>query len=213
MLAQAEKPTNDFFALARYLTHGRERPTSSDRVAWVLSQNLPDADPEMAARLMTASASGSRRCKDACYHLMIAWHERERPTPDVMQEIAVKTLHMAGLAEHQAFIMGHGDKPHPHLHIMLNRVSPLDGRAWKTSHDYRLWDRIMGQMSEEYGFAYVPAHVFNPELADNLPKKPNKRATRAAKRGARTDRLQWSRRQSRTFSDRFRAPRSGVDLG
>ena len=203
MLAQAEKPTHDFFALARYLVQGRDRPPHPDRVAWVFGQNLPDFDPDTAARLMTATAARAPRCKAACYHMMIAWHVDERPTPETMQEIALKTLAMAGLGEHQALIMGHGDKPHPHLHIMLNRVSPVDGRAWKTSHDWRLWDGIMRTLSDEHGFAYVPAHAFNPDLTDAAPKKPARRAKRAAAKGAATARPQWSRKQARTFSDRL----------
>ncbi|MGE3916616.1 MAG: relaxase/mobilization nuclease domain-containing protein [Hyphomicrobiaceae bacterium] len=203
MLAQAEKPTSDFFALARYLIEGRERPPSPDRVAWMFGHNLPDADPDAAARIMTATAALSRRCLNPCYHLMIAWAERERPTPEAMQEIAIKTLHLAGLADHQALIVGHGDKPHRHLHIMLNRVSPVDGRAWKTNHDWRLWDGIMRQLSDEYGFEVVPAHAFDPELTDGLSRKPGSRATYTAKRGAKTGRSQWSRRQARTFAERL----------
>lgn len=203
MLAQAEKPTGDFFALARYLMDGRERPPNPDRVAWILGRNLPDADPEAAAKLMTATAELSRRCKSPCYHLMIAWAEREQPTPELMQEIAVKSLAIAGLADHQALIVGHGDKPHRHLHIMLSRVSPADGRAWQAGHDWRRWDHIMRQLSEEYGFDHVPCHAFDPQATDILPKKPGSAATYAAKRGAATSRTQWTARQARRFSGRL----------
>lgn len=203
MLARVETPTYDFYALARYLVAGRDRPVSPNRVAWVFGQNLPDLDPDTAARFMTAAAARAPRCKAACYHMMIAWHVDERPTPETMQEIALKTLAMAGLGEHQALVMGHGDKPHAHLHIMLNRVSPVDGRAWKTSHDWRLWDGIMRTLSDEHGFAYVPSHAFNPDLTDASSKKPGRRAKRAAAKGAATNRTQWSRKQARTFSGRI----------
>lgn len=199
MLAQLEKPTNDFHTLARYLIHGRERPTDPNRVAWIMAHNLGTDDPELAAKLMTATAEASKRCRQACYHAMIAWREDERPSPEVMQEIARKTLDMAGLGEHQALIVGHGDKAHPHLHMMINRVHSETGRAWSTSHDYRKFDRIMRQLSEEYGFEYVPPHSFHPETTDELPKAPDSNATYAAKRGARTDRPQWPKAQARAY--------------
>jgi hypothetical protein len=202
MLAQLEPPTNDFHVLARYLIHGRERPTNPDRVAWIMAHNLGTDDPELVATLMTATAQMSKRCKNACYHAMIAWREDERPSPDVMQEIARKTLELAGLAEHQALVVGHGDKAHPHLHMMVNRVHPETGRAWSTSHDYRRFDHIIKLLSEEYGFLYVPPHSFNPEMTDELPKGPTSKAVYAAKRGARTDRPQWSRRSARTLGTR-----------
>ncbi len=197
MLAQLEKPTHDFQALATYLIHGDTHPTPANRVAWTISQNLPTDDPLLAAHYMTATAELSRRCKNACYHAMIAWHPDERPSLEVMQEIARRTLGLAELGEHQTLIMGHGDKAHPHLHMMINRVHPETGRAWSTSHDYRRFDRIMKQLSDEYGFRHVPAHSFDPELTDAADKGPNSNATFAAKRGANTNRPQWSRATAR----------------
>jgi hypothetical protein len=199
MLANIEPTHNDFHALASYLVHGRDRPPHPDRVVWVLAQNLSTDDPIRAAKLMTATAELSRRCRNACYHVSINWHPDEQPSPDIMQEIARRTLAMAGLGEHQALAMGHGDKPHKHLHLMINRVHPETGRAWSTAHDYRRFDRIMRQLSEEYGFRAVPGHAFEPELTDELAKAPNSNATWAARRGANTARTQWSRAASRDF--------------
>lgn len=200
MLAKIAPPTNDFAEVARYLVHGRPgAPQNRRRVAWVMAQNLPTDDPALAAIYMQATAQLSARTRKPAYHLMIAWHAQERPTREAMQEVAKQTLLLAGLAEHQALIMGHGDKPHPHLHILLNRVHPYTGRAWKTAHDFARFDDIIRQLAEAYGFAHVPAHTYNPEPTDDREKLPNSRATYAAKRGARTSRPQWSRRISLTF--------------
>jgi hypothetical protein len=203
MLAQLEKPTNDFFALARYLVHGDTRPTPPERVAWIITQNLATQDPELAAKIMSATAALSQRCAKACLHTIIAWHPDEQPSPEAMLEIALKTLEMAGLAEHQAFVMGHGDKAHPHLHMMINRVHPETGRAWSDAHSHRRFDAIMRELSEAYGFRTVPAHSFNPDLTEDLPKQPSSPAAYAARRGAATTRPQWSRRQADVFSRRI----------
>lgn len=203
MLAQIEPSHNDFQALARYLIHGNDRPTHPDRVAWVFGHNLPTDDPLIAAKLMAATAELSKRTRNACYHASINWHPDEQPAPEIMQEIARRTLALAGLADHQALVMGHGDKPHRHLHLMINRVHPDTGRAWSTSHDYRRFDRIMKQLSDEYGFRYVPPHSFHPELTDDLPKAPASNATYAARKGAPTDRPQWSRARSRAYGARL----------
>jgi hypothetical protein len=203
MLAQLEKPTNDFLALARYLVRGDARPTPPERVAWIVTQNLATQDPELAAKIMSATAALSKRCAKACLHTIIAWHPDEQPSPQAMQEIALRTLSLAGLAEHQAFVMGHGDKAHPHLHMMINRVHPETGRAWSDAHSYRRFDAIMRELSEAYGFRTVPTHSFNPDLTEDLPKQPNSPATYAARRGASTARPQWSQRQADVFSSRI----------
>lgn len=203
MLAQLEKPTHDFFVLARYLVQGDAQPTPPERVAWIFTRNLAIDDPKIAAKIMTATAALSKRCTHACLHTIIAWHPDERPTPEDMQSIARETLQRAGLAEHQAFVVGHGDKAHSHLHMMINRIHPETGRAWSDAHSHRRFGRIMRELAEEYGFRHVPAHSFNPELTDERPKEPGSAATYAARQGANTSRTQWSRRQARTFTARI----------
>jgi len=86
--------------------------------------------------------------------------------------------------------------------MMINRIHPETGRAWSTSHDWRRFDRIMRQLSDDYGFVYAPAHAFNPGLTDELPKGPNSSATYAGKRGASTRRTQWSARSARDYAGR-----------
>lgn len=200
MLANLTPPTNDFHAIARYLVHGKPgTKPHPNRVAWIKSRNLATEDPDLAATYMTATARLSRRVRNAAYHAIISWHQAENPSPEIMQRIADATLELAGLGEHEALIMGHGDKPHPHLHMLVNRVHPATGRAWSTSHDYRRFDDIMRTLSEVHGFQYAPAHQFNPDLTDDLMTKPPKRATYAGMRGANTQRLQWSRKTSRVF--------------
>jgi len=204
VLASIAPATNDFHALARYLVIGKPATTPHpDRVAWILPHNIPTDDPERAARIMQATAGLSARTRNAAYHLMVAWHENERPTPEQMQEIALETLELAGLGEHQALIMGHGDRPHRHLHMLINRVHPETGKAWHQAHDYARLDAIMRQLSEAYGFLYAPAHAYNPEQTKHKRKKPNSRATYAAKRGAMTDRPQWSRQESEAYGARI----------
>lgn len=202
MLAKVAPLSNDFHALARYLVRGKPGTTPDPRrVAWILTQNLPSDDPDLAATYMAATAQNSSRTKNATYHLMIAWQEQETPSADLMQTVALRSLELAGLVEHQALIMGHGDKPHPHLHILLNRIHPETGRAWKTAHDFARWDRIMKQLAADHGCEYVPAHLFNPDLTEALPKKPNSAATHAGKRGARTVRPQMSRQDAGALGD------------
>lgn len=166
MLAKVAPLSNDFHALARYLVRGKSGDPDPRRVAWIKTQNLPTEDPALAATYMAATAQTSRRTKNAAYHLMIAWEERESPSPELMQTVARRSLELAGLDEHQALIMGHGDKPHRHLHILLNRVHPQTGRAWKTAHDFAQWDRIMKHLAADHGCEYVPAHAFNPHLTE-----------------------------------------------
>ena len=203
MLAKVAPPTNDFHALARYLVRGKGGRADAIRVAWTLAHNLPTDDPDLAAKIMAATAALSPRTRRAVYHLMIAWAPEERPTIEIMQLIARETLARAGLGAHQVLVMGHGDTPHAHLHMMINRVHPGIGIAWRTSQDYARFDRIMRDLAEAYGFRAVPAHTFAPDETDGLVKLPDSRATHAARRGASTSRPQWSRAAARELGNRL----------
>ena len=203
MLAKVAPPSNDFHALARYFVRGKSGMLDPKRVAWLFTQNLPTDDPMLAAKYMEATAQLSARTRKAAYHLMIAWHADERPTPEAMQDVARQTLQMAGLDEHQALVMGHGDKPHPHLHVLLNRLHPETGRAWKTNHDFARFDRIMRELADAHGFAFVPSHAFNLEQTDTLAKLPDSPATYAGRRGAPTLRPQWSKAHARKMGERI----------
>lgn len=199
MLARTTKPTANFISLANYLLQGKTGQPSPSRVAWTIAQNLPCADPRLAAQLMTATAALSPRTMKPVYHLMIAFGLDEHPTPEMMQEIALRTLDLAGLGDHEALIMGHGDTRHAHAHLMINRVNPMTGEAWKVGNDWKRFDTIMRQLAGEHGFSFVPCHAFNPEETDHLPKRSNSPATYAGRRGAQTTRPQWSRESAREF--------------
>ena len=203
MLAKLEPAHNDFHALASYLVHGRERPTHPDRVAWAFGHNLPTDEATLAAHYMAFTADLSKRCKAACLHMSINWHPDETPTPEIMQEIARKTLALADLGEHQAFVMGHGDKAHRHLHLMINRVHPETGRAWDMYRSHQRFDRIMKQLADDYGFQHVPCHAFDPEATREQAKGPNTRSYRAALRGADTNRPQWSQANADLYAGRI----------
>jgi hypothetical protein len=204
MLMSIAAPFDDFAGLSRYLINGKAGTTPHpNRVAWRKAHNLPTDDPELAAKFMEATAALSPRTQKPTYHAMIAWPPEEQPSPDIMQAIALQTLELAGLAEHEALIVGHGDTEHPHLHMMINRVNPETGKAWQTSHDWRKFDRIMRQLSETYGFQPTPAHAFNPDATEDWPKQSTRRAHHAGRRGANTKRPQWSRTSARELGERI----------
>jgi hypothetical protein len=161
MLASVAETHADFAALSRYLVHGkRNEATSPDRVQWIETYNLATDDPELAAKIMSATARLSAKGEKPVYHASIAWGPDEAPTPAEMKEVARRALDLMGLGEHQALVAGHGDTAHRHLHLMVNRVHPDTGKAWHTSQDYLRFDRVMKLLAEDHGFVYAPAKRF-----------------------------------------------------
>ena len=171
---------SSFSGLAAYLTKGGE-----DRVAWAEPRDLIGTDPKQIAEEMQATASGSSRVQKPVYHLSISFDPADRPSREQMQQIADRLLGELGLHGHQAYLVAHRDKDHPHLHIMVNRVDPETRRAWSTSCDYARVERALRQLESELGLRRVPGHHAR-NLGERAPDREQSRKTGEIRRERQT---------------------------
>ena len=143
-----------FRGCVAYMAHDKRRdgaagPPTSERVAWTETRNLPTDDVDRAWRIMAFTATHQKelkaaagepltgaRCKKPVYSLTLAWDPAQNPSKDEMLRAvdgALKTLHMDG---RQAVIFCHTDEPQPHVHVVVNRISHLTGRAADIKRDW-----------------------------------------------------------------------------
>lgn len=146
----------DFTWLVGYLL-GPERETGLQRVEWTTTRNLLTSDPELAARVMRDTAGQNPWTKKPVYHVLLSAAPGDPIDRAMMERMADRVLDRLGLTEHQAVLVAHLDRPHHHLHIMVNRVHPETGRAWSTWQD---WEPVMAVLREEeraLGLQQVPS--------------------------------------------------------
>lgn len=131
-----------------YYLHDKNASTS-ERVAFTYTQNLPTLDPDKAIKCMAwtalrqqelktrsgGSAKG-RKLTQPVYCYSLSWAPGEEPSQDEMIGAAKDTLAILGLQEHEALFIGHNDEPHPHIHVIVNRVHPETGIAAPLSMDH-----------------------------------------------------------------------------
>ncbi len=119
-----------------------EHLTTRERVAFTVTRNCVNDDPEQAIDEMWTTAAaqdelkreaglklGGRKCTNPVKTISLSWHPSETPTQEQMIEAADSYLKKMGWSEHQALFVGHNDTEHPHIHIILNRVNPETGRV------------------------------------------------------------------------------------
>ncbi len=202
MLANVPRPGRDFAGLRRYLLEGRlGTDKDANRVDWIATRNLATERPDLATKIMAATADLSVRVERPVYHLIVSWHPNERPNRDDMMQVAQTTLADIGLAEHQALIIGHDDTPNRHMHMMINRVNPETGVAWSTSHDYRRIEQSMRRQSENHGFIMVPGRHTQPESFKDRAEKPSEGEFQLLRKKARQALPQWSKAQSKVLGE------------
>ncbi len=160
MIIRIQAPGGSFRGAGKYYLHDKlpdaERgkgvpkelmPTTDERVWFTDTRNCANFDPEKALDEMwhTAEAqqwlkkqvggrTSGRVCEDPVKTISLSWHKDDRPTPDHMVDAADAYLKHMGWDGHQAVYVGHRDTEHSHVHIILNRVNPENGR---TLDDYR----------------------------------------------------------------------------
>ena len=137
-----------FKGVFAYLQHdkrleGEQRRDTTERVAWQEFRNLMTDDPDTAWRIMMAtakqqdalkqqagqSAAGNKSDK-VVFHYSLGWHPDEAAglTKAEMLRAANESIRALGAEGHQAAIIAHNDTAHPHLHVVINRVNPENGK-------------------------------------------------------------------------------------
>ena len=183
-----------FAALARYLLHGRSGE-ETERVAWTAGRNLGTDDPDVAAIVMQVTADRNVRVGSPAYHLTINFDPADPVTPERMQTVANRVLADLGLGEHQALLVAHRDREHPHVHLMVNRVHPVTGRAWDRWQDQPKIQRTLRMLERELGLREVAGRLYQLDGQEPPERAPLTNG----------ERRQAERNGDPAFPDRVRA--------
>lgn len=168
-----------FRGLAAYVLHDKGRAATAQRVAWTDVRNLAHDSPQTAWRIMAATAMDGDRLKSAAgikntgrkskehvLHLMLAWHPDETVSREEMMRAALGAIRALKADDHQALIVAHCDEPQAHVHIVLNRVNPLDGRILSSSKEKLNLSRWAERYEKERGHIYCEERVLNNAARD-----------------------------------------------
>ena len=180
MVAKMHAGGGSFAGVAKYCLHDAperddeaERPESAERVEWAETRNLASR-PERAAAQMAATANAApelkrlagvsaagRKLSKPVVHLTLSWPKDESPERAEMNRAADQTLKALGMERHQALIVAHNDKAHPHVHVIANRVDPQTGQAAKLGNDRLKLANWAERWERERGGLRCPERVTN----------------------------------------------------
>jgi hypothetical protein len=147
-----------FGSLAHYLATGRSGD-EPERVSWTASRNLPTDDPELAGKIMRATASQNARVKQPVYHLALSFDPQDAVDRTAMERVADRVISRLKLDGHQAIIVCHRDRGHPHVHLLVNRVHPETGRVWNRWQDRAVIQKVLREEEIALGFRAVPGRL------------------------------------------------------
>lgn len=169
-----------FGNLADYLANGRSGE-ESERVAWSASRNLPTADPELAGKIMRATAAQNVRVKDPVYHLTLSFDPGDAVDRAAMEHVVDRVIAALDLHGHQVLIVSHRDRGHPHMHLLINRVHPETGRVWNRWQDRAIIQQVLREEERALGLRAVPGRLASrTQLGLDLAEAPSQESSTTA---------------------------------
>jgi hypothetical protein len=181
MVPKLHAKGSSFRGLASYVLHDKGWAETAERVAWTATRNLAVENPEVAWKLMAATAMDAdrlkaragvkntgRKSKDAVLHLTLSWHPNEAGDldRDEMLRAADGALRALGAEGRQVLVVAHSDEKQPHLHVVINRVSPEDGRMLPSSNEKLALSRWAQAYERERGDLLCEQRAINNAARD-----------------------------------------------
>jgi hypothetical protein len=178
MIVKIQKAGSSFKGLANYLTEQK------DRVAWTHSLNCANDDVLSVVHEMVTTYSQAELLKEQAgvhaggsvveapvKHISLNWHPDETPTQEHMIATAEQFLKKMAWDEHQALLVAHNDKPHPHVHIELNRIHPETGKVLDDSYERRRASDWALEYERENGLVRCPERELHPAERTREPSR------------------------------------------
>ncbi|MCW3090484.1 MAG: Relaxase/Mobilization nuclease protein [Ferruginibacter sp.] len=147
---------NSFYHTCRYIANKQGAEVLLAEGVRGHDYKLMAADFEMQQQLRPSKIQ-------ACFHSILSFYPGEKPSDEMMKEIAKKYLTDLGITNTQYAVSKHTDKAHLHMHIVANMVNN-DGKAISDSWIGLRGKKIAQQLTEEYKL--IPALQKNLKLTN-----------------------------------------------
>ena len=209
----ASKGTS-FAGAVGYITHDVGK-SSTERVDFTEVLNMRTSDPEKAAKVMAWTAMHAAQLKEAAglkatgrktenpvYHFSLNWEPGETIPHEDMVEAAKSVLAALGYEKHEAVLAVHRDKPHQHIHIVVNRINPETGKTHNPNNDYEALQRWAYRYEKDRGRVVCLERAIKYETDKSLKAEYTKRLTAELEVGKAREskpRLQWEAEKDAPF--------------
>lgn len=212
MVPKVASSGRSFKGAAAYYLHDKKANTS-ERVAFTEAVNLPTCDghraiahmidtAEHASQLKAAAGlKAGRKLQKPVYAYSLSWHPDQNPTKADQIEAARQSLKALGVSDRQALIVSHNDEPHPHVHVIVNRVCPETGKAAKMDNDHLKLSQWAERYERENGGILCAARVENNDKRKRGYAKDKNKVSYGQWKA-------WKRAETKAFWDEYRADRA-----
>jgi hypothetical protein len=88
------------------------------------------------------------------YHTSLNFHKDDKLNNELLLQIAQQYLEAMGFINNQYFIFRHHDAEHPHLHLLVNRIT-FESEVVSDSNNYKRSEEILRSIERQYNLVQV----------------------------------------------------------
>ncbi|WP_027720948.1 relaxase/mobilization nuclease domain-containing protein [Maridesulfovibrio zosterae] len=122
--------------------------------ASILTTNMAEKEPRELAQEFGAIRNLRPNLKKVVCHASISLAPQESLTDKEWRDVTQKYIQAMGFSDCQYIATKHTDTEHPHIHIVVNRVT-MKGDVVSDSNDFRKQEKLMRQLENEYDLQAV----------------------------------------------------------
>jgi hypothetical protein len=178
MIPHIAQRGHSFKGAGMYYLHDKQASTS-ERVAWTITRNLPTERADVALKCMAFMDVQARKAREESgrvgrkqtagnvFAYSLSWHPDQQPDSTEMRRAAEVSLARLGLWEHQAVLVAHNDTAHAHVHVIVNLVHPDTHKVADLSYSKRKLQEWASEYEHEDGVIYCEERERNAERRKN----------------------------------------------
>lgn len=123
--------------------------------ASILTTNMAGKEPRGLANEFGAIRNLRPNLKKVVCHASISLAPQESLTDKEWRDVTQKYIQAMGFSDCQYIATKHTDTEHPHIHIVVNRVT-MRGEVVSDSNDFRKQEKLMRELEKKYELQIVP---------------------------------------------------------
>lgn len=147
--------------------------------AELLSTNFASMDASYIRKELNLVRALRPNLNRYVYHTSLNFHPDDKVDNDKLLKIAHEYLEGLGFTNNQYFIFRHHDAEHPHLHLLVNRIT-FDGGVVSDSNNFKHSEKILRSIELRYNLIQVnqfePSQIKQNQLQMNRLEKTQLRA-------------------------------------
>ncbi|MDN3581472.1 relaxase/mobilization nuclease domain-containing protein [Mucilaginibacter flavus] len=98
------------------------------------------------------------------YHTSLNFSKEDNLSNEPILDIAHRYLEANGFGNNQYFIFRHHDADHPHIHLLVNRIT-FDGQVVSDSNNYKRSESILRDIEKQFNLTAVESSHRTPQRA------------------------------------------------